>query len=372
MTNAPVKKKADDLQPIDEQMIFVVNKTTGKKVVRFLILIAGIALCIRLLPFIKSIFPALGISFIFSFLLSPLVDRIENLGLSRSAAISILFLILAAIIVVSIIFFIPSLSQELSSISATVQTQNSDTLITKLQTLLTQQLPILKNPEFSRIVSTKLHEMFTALMQKSMNLVFAIVSSFTMIITLPFITFFMLKDGQEMKKYLIQKVPNRYFEMSLNLLYKTNKQLGNYIRGQLLVSGVIGTLAVIALYSLHVPYFFVIGIVAGLANLIPYFGPIVGALPAILVVVIETGSFGSVLGVIIAFAIIQLLDNVFVSPFIVSKSVHIHPMTVILVILVGGQVGGIIGMLISVPIFAVAQVVTKEIIWSFQHYRLLG
>ena len=139
-----------------------------------------------------------------------------------------------------------------------------------------------------------------------------------------------------------------------------------------MVSLVIATLSITALYLLNIPYFFIIGLVAGLANMIPYFGPIVGALPAVLVAIIETGSMGSVVGVIIAFAIIQLLDNVLVSPMIVSKSVQIHPLSVILVILVGSSLAGLLGMLVAVPVFAVIQVIIKEIIWSFKNYRLTG
>ena len=86
------------------------------------------------------------------------------------------------------------------------------------------------------------------------------------------------------------------------------------------------------------------------------------------------GSFkkGPVLGIIIAFAMIQLLDNVLISPLIVSKSIQIHPLVVIIVILIGSNIGGIFGMLVAVPLFAVTQVVVKELIWSFKHYRLSG
>jgi len=106
--------------------------------------------------------------------------------------------------------------------------------------------------------------------------------------------------------------------------------------------------------------------------MIPYFGPIVGALPAILVAIVENGSMGPVVGIIIAFAMIQLLDNVLISPLIVSKSIQIHPLVVIIVILIGSNIGGIFGMLVAVPLFAVSQVVVKELIWSFKHYRLSG
>lgn len=356
----------------NNQLVVVLNRQLIKKLLKIVISIIAIILLIKVIPFVNSILAPLAISLILSLLLTPLVNEMENNGINRGAAIGILFLMLGCIIVICLKFLIPGLSHEIQTLSQTLENGNPKTIIDKLQITLTQRIPILKNPEIAREVSTRLHAIFTSLLRKSLNMIFAILSSFTMIVTVPFITFFLLKDGQRIKKFIIQCVPNRYFEMSLNLLYKTTLQLGNYIRGQLLVSTIIASLSTIALYSLNVPYFFVIGIIAGLANMIPYFGPIVGALPAILVAIVENGSPGPVLGIIIAFAMIQLLDNILISPVIVSKSVQIHPLLVIIVILIGSNLGGILGMLVAVPLFAVAQVILKEVIWSFKHYRLAG
>jgi len=356
----------------DDQFVVVLNRQLTQRLFKAALWGIAFVLMLRFIPFINSIVAPLIISLIFSLLLTPLVDEMENSGINRGAAIGLLYLSFGALIAIGFKFIIPDISQEIESLSRTLENQNPQDLIDRLQVTLTQRIPILRNPQLAREVSTRLHDLFTALLGKSLNMIFAILSSFTMIFTVPFITFFLLKDGHRIKKFIIQCVPNRYFEMSLNLLYKTNLQLGNYIRGQLLVSSIIAILSTLALYSLNVPYFFVIGLIAGLANMIPYFGPVVGALPAILVAVVETGSLGSVLGIIIAFAMIQLLDNVLISPLIVSKSVQIHPLTVIIVILIGSNVGGIFGMLLAVPTFAIAQVIVKELIWSFKHYRLSG
>ncbi len=356
----------------DNQVSIVLTRRSIIRLISFAISILTIILLIWLIPFVKSLLAPLAISLVLSLLLTPLVNEMENQGINRGPAIVIIFLIFGSIIVIGFKLLIPSLSHEIQSLSQAIENENPQSLIEKLQITFTQRIPVLKNPQIAHEVSIKLHDFFTSLIQKSLNIILSIISSFTMFVTVPFITFFLLKDGQRIKKFIIQCVPNRYFEMSLNLLYKINLQLGNYIRGQLLVSSIIATLSIIALYSLNVPYFFIIGIIAGLANMIPYFGPIVGALPAILVAIVETGSLGPVLGIIIAFAMIQLLDNVLISPVIVSKSVQIHPLLVIIVILIGSNLGGIFGMLVAVPLFAVAQVIIKEIIWSFKHYRLTG
>ncbi|MDZ7265144.1 MAG: AI-2E family transporter [candidate division KSB1 bacterium] len=354
----------------EQQVIIVMNRQLIRRLMQLLLLAGAVILVIWMLPYIKSLLTPLGIALFLSYILKPWVNKLENAGINRGAAVGIVFLILAGAIFIGLKMLLPGLSQEFKTLAQAVQSEDTGAIIDKLQATLSQQIPILKNPNIAREVSIKLHNFSATLLRKSFNLIFAIISSFTYIITVPFMMFFILKDGRRIKKFIIQVVPNRYFEMSLNLFYKANSQLGNYIRGQLLVSSIIATLSIIALYSLNIPYFFIIGVIAGLANMIPYFGPIVGALPGVIVAIVETGSMESVIGVIVAFALIQLLDNVLFSPVIVSKSVQVHPLLVILVILIGGNIAGILGMLVAVPIFAVAQVFVKEIIWSFKHYRL--
>lgn len=356
----------------DNQLLILFNKHLIKKIVKFAVSIIVFAAAILAFPFVKPLLGPLGISLVLTLLLNPLIDRMENININRGAAIAIVFLIFGTVLFLSVRILIPGLNQEIQSVSQALQETDTEAIIDKLQVTLTQQIPILKNPALARQVSTKLHLFFKSLFGRILKLILKILSSFTLIITVPFITFFFLKDGRTIKKSIIQMVPNRYFEMSLNLLHKTSLQLGRYIRGQLLVSSIIATLSTIALYSLDIPYFFIIGVIAGLANMIPYFGPVVGAVPGVLVAIVEKGSMEAVVGVIIAFAMVQLLDNILVSPLIVSRSVQIHPLVVILVILIGSNAAGILGMLVAVPIFAVLQVIVKELIWSFKHYRLSG
>lgn len=353
-----------------KQLVIVLDANWFKKLWKYLIFLVGLYLLIKLLPYIKPLFVSLGISFVLSFLLNPLINRMESKGVNRAAAVLILFLAIIAIIILLAQLFIPAFAPQFQSIMQFIQNENPDSIVEKLQNLLAQRIPALQNPKMAHAVSLKLHLILQMLIQKSARLIISLASSFILIITIPFITFFMLKDGRRFMKWLIQMVPNRYFEMSLNLLHKSGEKLGSYIRGQLMVSTVIGTLSIIAMFILGIPYFFIIGAVAGLANMIPYFGPWVGAMPGVIVAFIETGDMGTVLAVIIAFAVVQLLDNVLVSPLIVSRSVQIHPLLVILVLLIGSNLAGIIGMLIAVPVFAVIQVIIREVTWAFKNYRL--
>lgn len=197
------------------------------------------------------------------------------------------------------------------------------------------------------------------------------VSIIMAIVIIPFVAFFLLKDGREMKKLFVSHVPNRYFEMTLNVLHKIDMQLGGYLRGQFIEAFVIASLSVIALAILQVKYFTIIGIVAGLANMVPYVGPVAGAVPAIIVTLANGDDFIKLLYIVIAFAIVQLIDNILVQPLVLSRSVNLHPLIIVFAVLIGGQFFGLLGMLLAVPSAGIIKVTFMEIYNAVRKYHLI-
>jgi predicted PurR-regulated permease PerM len=185
----------------------------------------------------------------------------------------------------------------------------------------------------------------------------------------PFIMFFILKDGRIFKRYFISLVPNRYFEFTLDLMYKMEIQLGNYLRGQFIDAMVFGALATATLWALDVPYFIVIGCFSGLANLIPFVGPVVGALATLIAVVFDQGDIARSASVLLAFAILKLVDDFVIQPLAVGRHVNLHPMVVAIAIIVGGHLFGILGMLLVVPCLGFLKVVLEESIDTYRRYR---
>jgi predicted PurR-regulated permease PerM len=108
-------------------------------------------------------------------------------------------------------------------------------------------------------------------------------------------------------------------------------------------------LGAIALLILNVKYSIIIGIFAGLANMIPYVGPVAGAVPAIVVTLVNGGSMITIIYIIIAFAIVQFIDNMIVQPIVLSKSVDLHPLIIVFAVLIGGKFFGLLGLLLAVP-----------------------
>lgn len=329
--------------------------------------VAVVVWILALLPALRSVMTILVVALFLSFILEPIVSFLENHGINRGLASVLVFALLVFMGILAFKFLTPIVSHEVKELSAGINDQSPGDVMHKLQEKLGDNIPILSNPMIQDEIKKKSDD----ILKRSFSMVADVLSAVVSMIMLAFITFFFLKDGRRMKKRIISLVPNRYFEMALLIVYKINRQLGKYIRGQLLVAFIVGSMSISALYLLDIRYYFFIGALAGLANMIPYFGPIVGALPAIVIAVLDTGDLGAIAAVAVAFASIQLFENIFVSPFVVSRSVSLHPLTIILVILVGGQLLGIFGMLLAVPTASIVKVTFQEVTWGIRNYRVL-
>ena len=197
-----------------------------------------------------------------------------------------------------------------------------------------------------------------------------VISGLTFVVIVPFVAFFFLKEGRRLTRCLMALVPNAYFELCLNLMYQANRQIGNYIRGQLLAVLVVSVLAISGLSILGVYYALPLGLLAGLANVIPFLGPLIGIVCSSIVALATGGGLAMVAKVIVMFLIIQLIDNVLIQPTMVAKSVELHPLAVLFVVMVGSQLMGIVGMLIAVPLTGIAKVSGQTIYEGVKQYRL--
>jgi predicted PurR-regulated permease PerM len=207
------------------------------------------------------------------------------------------------------------------------------------------------------------------------SVVFALGSAFlSFLILIVFMIFFLL-EGENFSSIFLHAVPGENYGLAKRMLEKTSNQIHAYIRGQLLAGTSVAITSIIFLYILQwvtgisIPYTFIIGISAGLFNLIPFIGPVMGMIPAIIIYLVTDQSVPIhiiyVLFIIGVFAIVQLIDNLIMSPYIMSDSVGLHPMLVIILVLLGASVSGILGMLFAVPIAAILKVIMEELNAAF-------
>ena len=195
------------------------------------------------------------------------------------------------------------------------------------------------------------------------------------IIMILFMIIFLL-EGKKFTHSFLHAVPGEHYGTAKRMLEKTSLQIHAYIRGQLIAASSVVVTSIIGLYILQwitgisIPYTILIGIAAGLFNLIPFVGPIAGMIPAVILYLVTDQSMPIhiiyVLLILMVFAIVQLIDNLVVSPYIMGGSVGLHPMLVIILVLLGASVGGILGMLFVVPIAAILKVVIDELVASIK------
>lgn len=328
-----------------------------------IIAIAGIALLTAVSNIVKMVI----ISALLAYILDPLANFLESRGMSRTSATIAIFAGFFVFIGISYMAFLPLMSEQIQALQSGLSPEKAKLIISRLEDFLVTNLAFLGVKDLNLL--SRLENGMARTGGWIFDHFLDTASVITSMILIPFIIFFLMRDGREFKKAFVSIMPNQYFEFTLYLLYKLNAQIGNYLRGQFIDATIIGVLSVGALWLIGVKYFFIIGTFAGLANLIPYFGPIAGATIAIIVSILQTGSFHMAFYVIIAFTLIKLFDDILIQPIVVARTVHMHPLVVLLSVLIGGKLFGILGMLLSVPIVGFMKVVAHESIHNYRRYR---
>lgn len=342
---------------------------------RIFLILLGIAAVVIIFPYVKDVLVMFIVSALFSILLSPLVNYMESRGISRALSILMVMLLIVALLAVTLRLIIPGIIRAVNALTEELQSGVITDMGSKVEAFFDKNF---HNPELARNVTGKLNELGIQLLG-SLGKFFKSVGSFVAsMVIIPVITFFLIKDWRKFKRALIARVPNRYFELTLNILHKAGHQVGRYIQGQALVALNVGVLSIIGLLIINlvferpVPYFVFVGMLAGLANLVPYLGPFMGAVPAIILAIFSNPPNLPVvlLWIVVMFVIVQAIDNTLISPLVVSKSANVHPLTVIVVVLIGGKIAGAMGMLFAVPFWGIIKVVSSQIMWGIKNYSL--
>jgi len=335
---------------------------------RFVVGLIVLAALAVFLSSIRELVRLVVIAILLSYIIDPIAVMLESRGLSRTKATVIIFSSIMLAVILIILLVLPAVVRELSSIQEAVRSGQVNALLARLELLIGEKTAFLgaSNLQLAGRLNDALMIMKNWMIEHALDMVTLI----TGLIIMPVFIFFFLKDGREIIKQIVGYIPNRYFEFSLSLIHKMDMQLGNYLRGQFLDALIFGVLSIVALWVLGVRFFLLIGIIAGMANLIPFLGPVAGATIAVLISVLDTGTFASTGSIIMAFALIKLLDDAVIQPVVVARSVAMHPLAVLLAIIIGGHFFGVLGMILSVPVAGFMKVVFRESLLNYRRFRL--
>nr|BCX01330.1 MAG: AI-2E family transporter [Bacteroidota bacterium] len=303
-----------------------------------------------------------ALSALLAYLLHPLVSRIEALGLRRSVASVLVFVVFLGTLLLLVLTVLPSIAVQFVEL---FELLSLDTIRSAMQTVedyLRRRLPL--EPGFlTTTVVEALQTLFsretvTRLVSGTLGILSNVVMG---LLVVPFLVFFFLKDGPYLYRYLLRLVPNAYFEMTVSTLHKIRLQMGRYLRGVLLESFLVATLAALLLTFVGLEYALAVGVLAGVANVVPYVGPLLGYLIGVAVGVLQTGDLSLTLPVLGSLVSVQIVDNVILQPWIYSRTAQLHPAVVLLAIFAAAQLAGVIGMLLAVPTITVARIIYREV-----------
>lgn len=316
-----------------------------------------------LLFFILVYYPILVpllISAFFAYILASTVDRLEMMGVSRPLAVLGIILISVSIIVLLITRIVPLLyGQMLFLVQLTPQvvdvlTENWFPLIQ--QTLVTWKLMTAEEFE-AYITSANVIDELRAQLQAGIGSLWntgtSVVGGVFNILLIPVITFFMLNELRSISSGLRRLVPVDLIAPTMLAMQRINSTLRSVIKGQAMVAGILAVLYVIGLSIVGLPSAIAIGVVAGMARMIPYFDIIVGAFLSTIVLISGDLGWGAVLGVVIVFLVVQSVDGMFITPRVIGERVGLHPAVVILSVVAFGVWFGFWGVLLAIPVIAI-------------------
>ncbi|HYE96834.1 MAG TPA: AI-2E family transporter [Rubricoccaceae bacterium] len=330
--------------------------------------LAVLAATVALLAVAADLVVMVVVGAILAYLLSPLVNRLEGRGLSRTVAASIVFFGLFALFVAVVYFTLPLVAAQVAKLQVRWGEGRLYRVLDDLERQVAAWIPLLEPGSLglSAAAARTLEEQSA----HWLDFLSGTLSFLGDAIVIPFVLFFLLRDGPVLQRQALALVPNRYFEFAMNMRYQVDAHLGGYLRGQALIALLVGALTALGLAVVGVDYYLLLGLLAGVANLVPYIGLLVSAAVTLAVSVLSTGGFAEVPGIVVVFAIVQTVENVVLQPWITSRNVSLHPVTILLAILIGGRVYGVVGMALAVPVAAILKVVLYETIFNLRRYRL--
>lgn len=345
---------------------------TLDRVIRFIIGLTAATVTLLILYNYSNLVVFLVLAMILSYILDPFANRLQAAGMNRTLGITLILATVILILVFISTSVIPIIANQMAELTAQLSIENIRQIVIQIENQFTNQFEFIPPGFLEENVTLAMNELFNVNQISSVvsNALGIFTSIFSAVLVVPFAAFFFLKDGSKIRRDLLRLVPNKYFETTLTVIDKIEQRLSLYFRSVLLQSILVALSSWATLSVAGLDNSMSVGIAVGLANTIPYFGPILGYFLSIIVSIIETGNFSLVAACILAILIVQLLDNLLFQPMLFSRSADMHPVAILFIILIGAETAGILGMLIAIPIATVIKITITQLSWSFNNYQV--
>jgi len=341
------------------------SKKTKLKIILGAFAVIALIITIGLGYALKPLLIAFGLSY----LVFPLIIKLEKRGLNRVVSVTLIFLLMTGALVFSVMAVMPKMVEDTSSFFRELP-ENSVKALRMAETiaqnagielnlsehgidgLIKQQAAQLSADAVSKITGTVSGFFFSVI-----KWLLAILN----VLLIPLFFFFMIIDYEKMKEEIKSYIPVKYLPLAQDYMGRINRILSGYIRGKLVVAFILGLLYGLGLYFIGLKFGFVIGFAAGVLSIIPYVGSLIGFVAAVVMALAYYQGIGLLIGIGVVFTVAQLLESYIITPRLVGESVGLNAFITILAIIIGGNLMGVMGILIAIPVAAILKEILVDL-----------
>ncbi|WP_180003305.1 MULTISPECIES: chloramphenicol efflux transporter CxpE [unclassified Acinetobacter] len=341
----------------------------GDRTLRRIFILAGIALIIWVLYLLKPVVvPFIG-AFLIAYLFSPLVDKLHNIGLPRWLSISLVFIGIGVAIFFAMWFLVPLVWEQLmyakNNIPSNIHWVNYTFLPWLSETFNLVPMEI-DTEQMSAAIMEYIQTNYSADSIQAMLLKVAqsglnFIQIGGTIVLIPIIAFYFLLDWERMLENMRRLIPRKYEKSTLTIVGECHEVLGAFVKGQFLVMFLLGVVYAVGLQLIGIEVGIIIGMIAGLASIIPYLGFAVGIISAIVACLFQFGlDWVHLALVLVVFMVGQAIEGYILQPFLLGDKIGLSPVAVVFAVLAGAQLAGLLGMLIALPVAAIIVVLLRH------------
>lgn len=318
--------------------------------------------------FMKTVVLPIVLALVLFYLLRPVLRLLENFKITRIWGIIIIFLGVVGLITLLIVLVFPFLRSQFQNL-LTDFPEYFMQLLTNFDAFLRTSFVGTYYSESNFTLDTLLNTLPANIADTLQNTVTSIISGVTglistitgvilSIVIVPFILFYLLKDGEKLPEYFLKLLPPRFREDTREVFAEADKQLGAYIQGQLIVAFCIGVMVSIGFFIIGMDYALLLGVLAMVTSVVPYIGPAIAIAPAAIIALVTSPFMLVKLAVV--WTVVQLVEGNLISPQVMGKTMFIHPVTIIFVLLTAGSLFGVVGVILGIPMYALLRVVVSH------------
>lgn len=337
------------------------------KIVLAFIIVGLVVLIFNKYPILKDTAGAIFIAAIMAFIINPIVNKLEKKGIKRAYGVIIVYVIFALVMAILLAIVIPKTVSEIgkliSSTPKIIETlsDKADEITNNLQKMMEGKFANFANKSDVNIVE-QFGKRFLDIIKNYQDKLFSsigniasgisgMLSALVRIFLVMIFTFYFTVDKEKVKSFIVRNIPEKYKRDVMYVAVRINDALLEFVKGRLLMAIFVGLITMIALLIVRVDFAIIIGFVTCIADIIPYIGPFLGFLPAVLFAFMDSPMKALIVGII--FVLIQWAENNIIAPKLLGDKIGLNPLLILIAIIIGGGMFGVMGMILGVPLISV-------------------